>query len=468
MTDKFSLQALVLAAGRGTRMKSTCAKVLHTAFELPLLEHVLRAAGRLTPEPLTVVVGHQAEAVEAAFAGRGLVFVRQEPQLGTGHAVRLAAAQLARQPQRAVLVIYGDMPLLRPETLKTLAETHFAQRAVATLLTCVLDDPGAYGRVVRDEAGHVRRIVEAADATPGERAIREINAGVYVFEVPALERALARLENENAQGELYLTDVIELLSREERLVQALTSDDPSEALGVNTLAELAQASEVLRARRLASLMSAGVVVERPDTVSVGPDAQIAPEAVLRPFTLVEGGSIIEAGARVGPFVRIVNCRVGAQAQILDHCLLRDSSVGPGASVGPFAHVRPESVIGAQARVGNFVELKKTHLGDGSKAPHLSYLGDSTIGPRVNVGAGTITCNYDGARKHPTRIEAGVFVGSNATLVAPLTIGAGAYIGAGSVVTEDVPADALALGRARQVVKTEWAARRRERLAREKG
>ena len=468
MTDSFSLQALVLAAGKGTRMKSTGAKVLHTAFELPLLEHVLRAVRVLAPEPLMVVLGHQAEAVEAAFAGRGLTFVRQEPQLGTGHAVRLAAAEPSRHPQRALLVIYGDLPLVRPETLTALVETHHAQHATATLLTCVLDDPGAYGRVIRDEAGHVRRIVEARDATPTERAVREINVGVYVFEVAALDRALSRLENKNAQGELYLTDAIALLADEKGLVQALRSDDPSESLGVNTLAELAQAGEVLRARRVAELMSAGVVIERPDTVSVGPDVEIAPEAVLRPFTLVEGGSVIETGARLGPFVRLVNCRVGTQAQILDHCLLRDSSVGPGASVGPFAHVRPESVIGAQARVGNFVELKKTQLGEGSKAPHLSYLGDSAIGPRVNVGAGTITCNYDGARKHPTRIEAGVFVGSNSTLVAPLTIGAGAYIGAGSVVTEDVPADALALGRARQVVKAGWAARRRERLTREKG
>ncbi len=461
MTDTLSLQALVLAAGKGTRMKSTRAKVLHSAFELPLLEHVLRAIEEVGAEPLTVVVGHQGDLVEAAFKDRGVTFLRQEPQLGTGHAVRSARPVFARQPERQLLVVYGDMPLLRPATLRSLVEAHRAQSATVSLLTCVLDDPGAYGRIIRDSAGRVERIVEAADASPAERAVREINAGVYVFEVPPLLRALERLDDGNAQGELYLTDVVGNLARDGSRVEARPCLDPTEALGVNTLAELAQASELLRRRRLSALMAEGAIIERPDTVSVGPDAVVAADAVLRPFTLVEGRSVVGAGARVGPFARLVNCRVGEGAEILDHCLLRDCVVGPGASVGPCAHVRPESVIGAKAKVGNFVELKKTRLGDGSKAPHLSYLGDSSIGPRVNVGAGTITCNYDGVHKHPTEIEAGAFVGSNSTLVAPLKIGEGAYIAAGSTITEDVPGDALALGRARQVVKPGWAARRRE-------
>jgi bifunctional UDP-N-acetylglucosamine pyrophosphorylase/glucosamine-1-phosphate N-acetyltransferase len=466
MTDTLSLQALVLAAGKGTRMKSARPKVLHSAFELPLLEHVLRAVASLDPKPVTVVVGHQGDLVETLFKDRGLTFLRQEPQLGTGHAVRSASPVVARQPERPLLVVYGDMPLLRPETLRSLAQAHRAQGASVSLLTCLLEHPGAYGRVLRGSDGRVLRIVEAADASPAERAVREINAGVYVFDVPVLLRALERLDHGNAQGELYLTDVVEHVAREGGRIEARVCEDETEALGVNTLEELAQASELLRRRRLAALMAAGVIVERPDTVSVGPDAEVEPDTVLRAFTLVEGRSIIEAGARVGPFVRLVNCRVAAGAEILDHCLLCDSAVGPGASVGPFAHVRPESVIGAKAKVGNFVELKKTRLGEGSKAPHLSYLGDSLIGPRVNVGAGTITCNYDGVHKHPTEIEAGAFVGSNATLVAPVKVGEGAYIAAGSTITEDVPKDALALGRARQVTKPGWAARRRE--GRDKG
>jgi bifunctional UDP-N-acetylglucosamine pyrophosphorylase/glucosamine-1-phosphate N-acetyltransferase len=459
-------QVLVLAAGKSTRMHSARSKVLHTAFELPLLEHVLRAVRPLAPTPLTVVVGHQAEQVEQAFGGAGLAFVLQEPQRGTGHAVQTARAAIARFPERPLLVVSGDTPLLRSETLKTLLAAHHSRHASATLLTCELSRPGAYGRVLRSADGHVARIVEAVDASPEERAQREINAGIYVFDVPCLLLALDQLDDRNAQGEIYLTDVVGRLASEGRIIGALRTDDPHEALGVNTMEELAQAGDALRRRRLLALMESGVVIEDPASVCVGPDATVAADAVLRPFTILEGASRIAAGARVGPFTRLVNCVVEARAEILDHCLLRDSTIGPDASIGPFAHIRPGSVVGAKAKVGNFVELKKTHLGDGSKAPHLSYLGDSQIGPRVNVGAGTITCNYDGTNKYPTEIEAGAFIGSNATLVAPVSIGAGAYVAAGSVISEDVPGDALALGRARQVTKPGWAKQRRERLQKE--
>jgi len=451
-----SLQAVILAAGKGTRMKSGQAKVLHPVLGVPLLEHVLRTVEVSGAAPIAVVVGHQAEAVEATFAGRGLTFVRQDPPRGTGHAVQVARDVFAAHPERTLLVVNGDVPLLRPDTLRRLIATHRDQGAAATLLSVVLDDPGAYGRVVRDETGGVRAIVEAKDATGDIRGIREINAGLYAFEVPALLAVLGKLRPQNAQGEFYLTDSIGLLRAAGKSVAAVAADEPAEGLGVNSIAELAAATRTLRARRTEALMAAGVGIEDPDSTHVGLDVVVEADCLLRPYTFLEGRTLVRSGASVGPFVRLVDTEVGPGAQILDHCLLRECTVGAGASVGPFAHIRPETRIGAKAKVGNFVELKKTTLGDGSKAPHLSYIGDATVGAGVNIGAGTITCNYDGAHKHPTHIEAGAFIGSDTTLVAPITIGEGAYIAAGSAITQDVPAGALALGRARQVVKPGWA------------
>jgi len=469
MTDTASLkvQALVLAAGKGTRMKSARAKVLHPALGVPLLEHVLRAATGAGAKPVLVVVGHQAAAVEAAFAGRDLEFVRQDPPLGTGHALQAAQARLARNAERTLLVLNGDLPLLRAATLVALLEAHRRDGAAATLLSAVLAAPGAYGRVVRDPTGAVRAVVEARDASAEQRALREINAGIYAFEVGPLLQALSGLRPQNAQGEYYLTDLIGLLAAAGHRVSAFAAPDPQQTLGVNSQAELAEAGRLLRERRLAELMAEGACIEDPATTWVGLDAQVEADAVIRPFTVLEGRSVVRQGASVGPFSRLVDSEVGPGALVLDHCLLRESVVGAGAQVGPFAHVRPESVIGAAAKVGNFVELKKTRLGEGSKAPHLSYLGDAWIGPKVNVGAGTITCNYDGVHKHPTRIEAGAFIGSDTTLVAPVTIGEGAYIGAGSTITEDVPPHALALARARQVVRPDWVRRRRAAQRKEK-
>jgi bifunctional UDP-N-acetylglucosamine pyrophosphorylase/glucosamine-1-phosphate N-acetyltransferase len=452
-------QAVILAAGRGTRMKSARAKVLHDALGVPLLEHVLRAVQALGVDPVTVVVGHQAEAVEAAFAGRGLRFVRQEPPRGTGHALQVAKDVIGESPDRTVLVVNGDVPLLRAETLASLLKVHQDSRAAATLLTVDLDDPGAYGRVLRGTDGQVRAIVEARDANEAERQVHEINAGIYAFEVASLLPRLAGLQPQNAQGEYYLTDVIGLLRTSGRSVHALKAADPLEALGVNTMAELAEVSRLLRGRRLTALQAEGVVIEDPDTTHVGLDVEVEADAVIRAFTVLEGRTHVATGAVVGPYAHLVDMRIGAGAQVLDHCLLRESAIDEGAVIGPFVHIRPESHVAARAKVGNFVELKKTRLGEGAKAPHLSYLGDATIGSRVNVGAGTITCNYDGHTKSPTRIEAEAFVGSHTTLVAPVTVGEGAYIGAGSVITEDVPPGALALGRGRQVVKPGWAAAR---------
>ena len=454
------LQAVILAAGKGTRMKSARAKLLHGLLGVPLLEHVVRTVESFRPDPITIVVGHQAEAVEAAFSGRDLGFVRQDAPLGTGHALLTAGERLATHPDRTVLVVNGDVPLLRRETLAALVEFHRRAGAAATVLTAVLDEPAAYGRVIRDESG-VRAVVEARDASPDELRIREINAGIYAFEVPPLLEALRALRPQNAQGELYLTDVVRGLREAGRLVAAVAAADPAEALGVNTGAELAAAAGILRRRRNEALMAAGASLEDPETIHIGLDVTLEADAVIRPFTFLEGKTSVAAGATIGPYARLVDTRVGPGAQVLDHCLLRECVVEAGASVGPFAHIRPQSRIGPRAKVGNFVELKNTDLGEGSKAPHLSYIGDATVGPGVNIGAGTITCNYDGTSKHPTRIEAGAFIGSDTTLVAPVTVGEGAYIGAGSAITEDVPKGALALGRARQVVKEGWAEARRK-------
>ena len=455
------VQAVVLAAGRGTRTKSSRAKVLLPVLGQPLVEHVLRALGPLRPDPTTLVVGYQAEAAEAALAGRGLTFVRQDPPLGTGHALLAARSVFAAHPDRTLLVVNGDLALLRGETLAALVDTHRRAAAAATLLSAVLPDAGAYGRLLRDPAGHVVGIVEARDASTEELAMREFNVGVYAFAVAPLLDALGRLQARNAQSEYYLTDVIGLLATAGHAVQSLALQDAAEGLGANTVAELADATRRLRERRLQDLMAAGVLVEDPGSTTVGLDTVVEADAVLRPFTLLEGRTVVRGGASVGPFVRILDSEIGPRAQVLDHCFLRECVVEAEASVGPFAHIRPESRIGPGARVGNFVELKKTHLGAGAKAPHLSYLGDATIGPKANVGAGTITCNYDGVSKHPTRIGAGAFIGSDTTLVAPITVGEGAYIAAGSAITEDVPPQALALGRARQVIKPGWAEKRRQ-------
>jgi bifunctional UDP-N-acetylglucosamine pyrophosphorylase/glucosamine-1-phosphate N-acetyltransferase len=452
-------QAVILAAGRGTRMRSDHPKVLEPALGVPLLGHVLAAVEVTGADPIAVVVGHKAEEVEAAFADRRVVFRRQEPPRGTGHAVQVARDVFEKHSEQTLLVVSGDAPLLRGQTLLRLLEEHGARRAAATILTVSLDDPGAYGRIVRDEKGNVRRIVEARDASPEERAVREVNAGAYAFHVPSLLPILSDLKPQNAQKEYYLTDVIGLLSQAGHLVGTLTATNPAEALGVNTFEELADMTRRLRERVLLGLMQNGVRIEDPATTQVGLDVVVEHDAVLRPGTILEGKTVVRTGATVGPFVRVVDSEIGPGAHILDHCFLNQCVVEAGASVGPFAHLRPETRVGRQARVGNFVELKKVILGDGAKAPHLTYLGDATVGPAANIGAGTITCNYDGRTKHPTRIESNAFVGSNSTLVAPVTVGEGAYVGAGSVITEDVPARALALGRARQVVKHEWASQR---------
>lgn len=454
-----SLRAIVLAAGKGTRMNSALPKVVHSAAGRPLLHYVLDGCRELGAQAL-VVVGHQAEKVREACATLpNLRFAVQEPQLGTGHAVQVALHELAGEVPASILVLAGDVPLLRAETLRALCDLRRKSSAAAALISFRTPSPGAYGRIVRDGSGRVARIVEARDASPEEQSINEVNASIYVFDGARLLATINRVRSDNAQGEFYLTDVVGLLVAAGERVEALVLDDPSEAVGVNTPAELAAGETALYARRANQMILAGASIERPDTVLVGPQVAIAAGARIRAFTILEGSTRVEAGAVVGPFCRIVDSTIGEGAAILDSCLVLNSKIMAGASIGPFAHIRPDSVVGQNAKVGNFVELKKTTLGAGAKAPHLSYLGDATIGDKANIGAGTITCNYDGVVKNPTTIEEGAFVGSNSILVAPVRVGRGAYIAAGSVITKDVPEGALGVGRARQENKAGWASRR---------
>lgn len=459
-------QAVILAAGQGTRFKTQRPKVLHELLGESLLRHVLRALSGVPVDPVTVVVGHEAERVEATVAEHGLRFVRQSPLLGTGHALMAAAPLLLEAKAQVLLVVSGDVPLVTSTTLTRLLETHRATGAAATLLSAHLARPGSYGRVVREPGGDVRAVVEARDASPERLALTEINAGLYAFDLRELLPALDRLEPNNTQREYYLTDVIGLLKAAGRTVAAAVAEDAEEVLGVNTLSELARAAELMRRRRCEVLMGCGVVIEDPASTLVGAEVVVEADVVLRASTILEGRTVVKAGACVGPFVRLVDTQVGAGARVLDHCLLRECVVEENASVGPFSQIRPGSRIGRNARVGNFVELKNANLGAGAKASHLSYLGDVTVGQGANIGAGTITCNYDGVDKYETRIGDRAFVGSNAVLVAPVRVGDDAYIAAGSTITEDVPGGALALGRARQVVK-EGYAKRRARAAKRK-
>ncbi|MEO8361835.1 MAG: bifunctional UDP-N-acetylglucosamine diphosphorylase/glucosamine-1-phosphate N-acetyltransferase GlmU [Vicinamibacteria bacterium] len=453
-----SLRAIVLAAGKGTRMKSARPKVLHEAAGQPLLQYVLDLCRDLSAETC-VVVGHEAEKVRDAASNQGVTFATQSPQLGTGHAVQVALLDMPPAPDIPVVVLAGDVPLLRIETLRSLLALREKSQAAAALISFRISNPASYGRIVRDSEGRVTRIVEAKDATAAERLIDEVNASLYVFDGGRLNETISKLRSDNVQGEFYLTDVIGLLAAAGERVEALLIDDATEAIGVNTASELAAVEKEIYARRADAFVAEGVSLERPDTILIGPQVAIAPGARVRAFSILEGRTRIDAGATVGPFCRIEDSTLGAGAIILDSCLVRHSVVEAGASVGPFAHIRPDSVIGENAKVGNFVELKKTILGPGSKAPHLSYLGDATIGVKANIGAGTITCNYDGVVKSPTTIEDGAFVGSNSTLVAPVTIGKNAYVGAGSVITKDVPSEALGLGRGRQENKDGWARHR---------
>jgi bifunctional UDP-N-acetylglucosamine pyrophosphorylase/glucosamine-1-phosphate N-acetyltransferase len=450
------LAVVVLAAGKGVRMKTALPKVLHAAAGTPLLGHVLATGERLAGaagEGLQIVVvgaGREMVGPWLTAAAPAAVQVVQDPPRGTGDALRVASAAFGAASQ--VLVLSGDVPLLKAETLKLLVGAlERPSPAVVAFLTAKVPDPGAYGRVVRDGSGEVLRIVEAKDATEAERRIDEINAGVYVFERDFLDRALPLLTAANAQGEYYLTDLVGIAVAERRRVVGFEVADAQEVLGVNSRRDLAEVDAILRRRATDAALDAGATLLRPETITLDATVVVEPDAVLEPFTTLTGATRVGPGARIGQGSVIADSAIGARAQIRPYCVIDRAVVGEGAVVGPFARLREGTELGPDVHVGNFVETKKARLARGAKANHLTYLGDVVIGERTNVGAGTITCNYDGFEKHLTQIGAGVFVGSDVQLVAPVSIGDGAVIGAGTTVTKDVPADSLATSRVPQVV-----------------
>lgn len=456
------LHIVVLAAGKGTRMKSALSKVVHPLAGLPLIEHVIRTAIDLQAATTTVVVGHGADDVRAALKGHPQVgFVVQAPQLGTGHALLQAESVLADR-RGTVLLLYGDVPLLTPNTLRQLLDRHRSRRAALTVLTTELPDPYGYGRIVRDGEGRIVRIVEERDASADERAIREVNSGIYAIELTSLFEDLRNLATDNSQGEYYLTDLVSSYHRRGHQVETLRLEDPVELRGVNTRVDLADLGQVLLDRTRRALMLQGVTLEDPPTTFVDADVTIGEDTVLAPGVTISGRSRVGARCHIRSGARITDSTIGDGVTILDHSIIVQSTVADGATIGPMAHLRPASDVRDGAHVGSFVELKKTVLGPGSKAGHLAYLGDATIGSNVNIGAGVITCNYDGVAKHQTTIADGVFVGSDSQLVAPVTIGAGAYVAAGSSITQDVPPGALGVARSHQTNKDGWAARRATR------
>ena len=455
---------VLLAAGKGTRMRSDLAKVLHRAGGRSLVEHVVRTCLPLKPAQLLVVVGHQAEEVGAVVTELGAQTVLQQPQRGTGHAMQIARRAI-RRSAKIVLVVPGDAPLLRTETLAALLDTHRRGEAAATILTAELDDPTDYGRVLRDSEGRVQAIVEEKSVTPEQRAIREVNSSIYCFTLTKLWPCLNALRPENAHRELYLTDVIGLLRQRNERVLAYVAPDPREILGCNTRAALADVDRIFRARKAAELMYFGVTIYLPETVVIDPEVTAGPDTLVEPGVQLLGTTRIGARCKIQTGSVLRNTRVDDDAVIGPHSILDSSRVWPKAKIGPFSHLRPGSDIRKGAHVGGFVEIKKSVVHEGAKVPHLSYIGDASIGRDSNIGAGTITCNYDGFAKYPTTIGEGVFIGSDTALVAPVRVGRGAYVAAGSTITENVPADALALARGRQVNKPGWAAARRKELAR---
>ena len=451
-----ALTVIVLAAGESKRMRSRQPKALHLLCGRPLIAYPLRLA-RALADRIVLVVGPDAEAVRAA-AGEGVAIVEQRERLGTGHAV-LQARAACDEGAGTVLVLAADMPLLTAETLEGLVAHHGATGAAATVLTALVERPQGYGRILR-QSGRVKRIVEERDATDDQKKISEINTSIYCFDAPRLWPALAQVSTDNDQGEYYLTDVIGILARAGGRIEGVAVADPIEALGVNDRKQLATAAAHQRRRILDRLMADGVTIVDPATTFVDDTVTIGADTVVHPNTVIEGGTTIGAECVIGAGSQIAASRLADGVRLLPYCVLTEAVVEEGATLGPFCHLRPRSVIGARAKVGNFVEVKKSRLGRGSKAPHLAYIGDAIVGEDVNIGAGAITCNYDGQRKHETRIGDGAFVGTNTSLVAPLTIGEGAYIGSGSVITKDVPPGALAVERSPQVVKEGWAARRK--------
>jgi len=455
----------IMAAGKGTRLKSQLPKVLHEVGGKPLLAHVIAAAARVVPpNDVFAIIGHEADRVRAAVAHTGVNFVLQAEQRGTGHA--LMVAQPALSAYDHVIVLSGDAPQITPQTIASLLNFHLDEQAAMTLLSADLDHPTGYGRIVRMKArkgsysAEVQTIVEEKSASPAQKKIHEINAGFYVFAAPQLFSQIAKLSTANPHGEYYLTDMAGILRQARQRVVVWKTEDPSEALGANTRAELSFIDYQIRMRKCQALMAQGVTIFYPATCVIDDDVEIAPDTVIEPFVQILGKSRIGAACRIQSFNVIRDTEIAGDVIVQPGCVLEQSIVRRGATLGPFSHLRPASDIGEGAHIGNFVETKKIRMGKGSKANHLTYLGNAEIGVGVNIGAGTITCNYDGFEKHPTVIGDGAFIGSDSTLVAPVRVGKGAYVGAASCITSDVPDDALAIGRAKQIVKEGWAREKR--------
>jgi len=441
-------------------MKSGLPKVLHQIGGQSLIGHVLKTAETLDPATVTVIVGHQASMVRQHLGVRQKVgFALQEPQLGTAHALQQAEETLAGRTGTAVL-LSGDVPLLSAATLRRLVDVHRGAGAAATVVTATVERPYGYGRIVRSD-GRIARIVEERDATPAERQIKEINGGIYAFDLAPLFDALRSIASQNAQGEFYLTDLIAIYRRRKLPVETLMVENPEEIRGINSRTELAEVSRLVRQTKNEELMAAGVTLVDPVTTYVESDVEIGRDTVIHPGVTIEGSTKIGAACEIRGNVRITDSEIGDRVTINNFCLIVGARVADGVAIGPFAHLRPESEVGEGAKVGNFVELKKTTLGAGSKVNHLSYLGDATVGAGVNVGAGTITCNYDGVKKHQTVIEDGAFIGSDTQLIAPVTVGKGAYVGAGSSITDDVPAGSLGIARGRQTNIEGWVERKKK-------
>jgi bifunctional UDP-N-acetylglucosamine pyrophosphorylase/glucosamine-1-phosphate N-acetyltransferase len=458
-----SFAAVILAAGQGTRMKSALPKVLHEVAGLPMLAHVVRAARRAGASRVVVVVGHARELVEkdlAARFGRDVETVVQHEQKGTGHATRCAMAALEGY-EGDVVILAGDVPLLEAEAISSLVLAKHAGAKKLSVLTSHLDDPTGYGRILRDAHGHVVGIREHKDASPEERSIKEWNTGVYCVEAAFLRESLAKLDTKNAQGELYLTDVVATAS--EHGGSASVSWSSESVAGVNDRAQLAEVERTMRLRLATHFARLGVTIRDPETCYLGADVVIEPDATIEPNVHLRGKTTVRAGARLDTGVVLEDVEVRAGAVVKPYTVAQKSVIGEAAQVGPFSHLRPDSVLGPDVHIGNFVETKKTTLGKGSKANHLAYLGDGVIGEKVNVGAGTIFCNYDGFQKHTTTLEDGCFIGSDSQLVAPITIGKNAYVGTGTTVTKSVPEDALAISRPKQENKLGYASRLRERM-----
>jgi bifunctional UDP-N-acetylglucosamine pyrophosphorylase/glucosamine-1-phosphate N-acetyltransferase len=453
----------IMAAGKGTRLKSKHPKVLHEVGGKAILAHVIAAACRVVPaQDIFVIVGHEAERVRTAVASTGVKFVLQAEQRGTGHA--LMAARNALTDYSQVIVLSGDAPLITAETIGKLSDFHRAQKATMTLLSADLHDPHGYGRVIRRGRGaEVRAIVEEKAATAAQKKIREINSGFYAFDAPALYQHIERLSTSNTHGEYYLTDMAAVFHRLRRKVVAIKTADAAEVLGSNTRSEMMDLDARLRLAKCRALLDAGVTIFYPHTCVIDSGVEVGTDTIIEPYVQLLGDTKIGADCRIRSYSVIRDSVVGERVTVRPGTIMEEALIGSGAILGPYSHLRPGSEVGENAHVGNFVETKKIKLGKGSKANHLTYLGDAEIGEGVNIGAGTITCNYDGVHKHTTVIGDGVFIGSDSTLVAPVTIGRGAYVAAASCITEDVPTDALALGRARQSVKAGWARARREAL-----